>query len=146
MASVHRSARGSERSQGEIEAAICGSISRFQQEYMGRGPSRVRTYLIENRLFIHMQGVLTAAEQRLMDAPGGGNERSAEVLKAFRRQLVASGKSLLEAIVREVTGAEPVGVHHDISAVTGEEVIVFTLASPPACCHRRTRERTDPNR
>ncbi len=146
MASVSHITNGSERSQGEIEAAICDGISRFQQEYMGRGPSSVHTHLIENQIFVHMQGVLTAAEQRLMHAPGGGTERSAKVLKAFRSQLVASGRPLLEAIIREVTRTEPVNVHHDISAVTGEEVIVFTLASPPVCVHRRKRKRTDPNR
>ncbi len=146
MASTYPITNGRDRSQGEIEAAICEGISRFQQEYMGRGPSSVHTHLVENRVFVHMQGVLTAAEQRLMDAPGGGNERSAEVLKAFRRQLVAAGRVLLEGIVREITGAEPVNVHHDISAVTGEEVIVFTLASPPVCRQRKRRERTNPNR
>jgi hypothetical protein len=26
------------RTQGEIEAAICEGISRFEQDYMGRGP------------------------------------------------------------------------------------------------------------
>ena len=26
------------KSQGEIEAAICDVVSRFEQEYMGRGP------------------------------------------------------------------------------------------------------------
>ena len=26
------------KTQGEIEAAICEGISRFEQEYMGRGP------------------------------------------------------------------------------------------------------------
>ena len=27
------------RTQGELEAAICEGISRFEQDYMGRGPS-----------------------------------------------------------------------------------------------------------
>jgi hypothetical protein len=26
-----------------------------------------------------------------------------------------------------------VSVHHDISTITGEEVLVFSLAEPPAC-------------
>jgi hypothetical protein len=26
-----------------------------------------------------------------------------------------------------------VSLHHDISTVTGEEVVVFTLAAPPVC-------------
>ena len=39
---------------------------------------------------------------------------------------------MLEAMVRDVTGAQPVSVHHDISTATGEEVIVFTLAAVPS--------------
>ena len=33
------------KTQGEIEAAICEGISRFEQEYMGRGPKDVHTPL-----------------------------------------------------------------------------------------------------
>jgi len=29
------------RTQGEIEAAICDGISRFEQEFMGRGPKDI---------------------------------------------------------------------------------------------------------
>ena len=29
------------RTQGELEAAICEGISRFEQDYMGRGPSGI---------------------------------------------------------------------------------------------------------
>ena len=61
------------KSQGEIEAAVCDAVARFQQEYMGRGPRHVHTHLIENKLFVHLEGVLTAAEQRLMDSHGSGN-------------------------------------------------------------------------
>ena len=34
------------KTQGEIEAAICQGMSRFEQEYMGRGPKEIRTHLI----------------------------------------------------------------------------------------------------
>jgi uncharacterized protein YbcI len=34
------------RTQGEIEAAVCDGISRFEQEYMGRGPKDVHAHLI----------------------------------------------------------------------------------------------------
>ena len=30
------------KTQGEIEAAICQGMSRFEQEYMGRGPKDIR--------------------------------------------------------------------------------------------------------
>jgi uncharacterized protein YbcI len=37
----------------------------------------------------------------------------------------------MEAMVQEVTGVKVVSLHHDISTVTGEEVLLFTLAKLP---------------
>jgi uncharacterized protein YbcI len=37
----------------------------------------------------------------------------------------------MEAMVQEVTGIKVLSLHHDISTVTGEEVVLFTLADPP---------------
>jgi uncharacterized protein YbcI len=34
-------------------------------------------------------------------------------------------------------GVKLVSVPHDISTITGEEVLVFSLAEPPACRPRR---------
>ncbi|MEX0688045.1 MAG: DUF2294 domain-containing protein [Pirellulales bacterium] len=127
------------RSQGEIEAAVCDAVSRFQQEFMGRGPKHVHAHLVENRLFVHLEGVLTAAEQRLLDGSGAGNGKGAELLKQLRSQLVIAGRQVLDKLVSEAVGASPVMLHHDISPVTGEEVIVFTLAAPPLCRDRRRR-------
>ena len=121
------------KSQGEIEAAVCDAVARFQQEFMGRGPRHVHTHLVENKLFVHLEGVLTAAEQRLMDAHDNGNGRGAELLKQLRSHLVVAGKALLDTLVRDATGAQPVSVHHDISPTTGEEVLVFTLSAAPQC-------------
>lgn len=127
------------KSQGEIEAAVCDAVARFQQEFMGRGPRDVHAHLVENKLFVHLHGVLSAAEQRLIEGQGSGNGRGAELLKQLRSHLVLAGRPTLESLVRDATGSEPVSVHHDISAATGEEVIVVTLASPPACRERRRR-------
>ena len=45
----------------------------------------------------------------------------------------------MEAMVQEVTGAEVVSLHHDISTRTGEEVLLFTLAKSPL--FRETKKR-----
>jgi uncharacterized protein YbcI len=125
------------KSQGEIEAAVCDAVSRFQVEYMGRGPNSVHTHLVENRLFVHLQGVLTAAEQRLID--GHANGRGVELLRQLRSHLVLAGRPMLESLVRDAAGTPPISVHHDISPTTGEEVIVLTLAAPPQCRDRKRR-------
>ncbi|MDA1039807.1 MAG: DUF2294 domain-containing protein [Planctomycetota bacterium] len=141
------------KSQGEIEAAVCDAVAQFQQEYMGRGPRSVHAHLVENMLFVHLEGVLSAAEQRLIDgngngqgngngngsAHGNGRERGVELLKQLRSHLVLAGRSKLDALVHDATGARTINVHHDISAATGEEVIVVTLAAAPACRERKKR-------
>ena len=43
---------------GEIEAAICQGMSRFEQEYMGRGPKDIHTHLINDLVVVRLQGVL----------------------------------------------------------------------------------------
>lgn len=120
------------RSQGEIEAAVGDAVARFQQEFMGRGPRHVQAHLVENRLFVHLEGVLTVAEQRLM-AGGTTDGRAAELLKQLRSRLVTVGRPELELLVHQAAGCPPVNVHHDISPSTGEEVIVITLAAAPLC-------------
>jgi len=39
--------------------------------------------------------------------------------------------------MRRVTGVNVVTMHHDISTVTGEEVILFTLARSPDFCEAK---------
>jgi len=54
------------KSQGEIEAAVCDGISRFQQEFLGRGPSDIHAHLIGSLLVVRLQGALTPAERQLI--------------------------------------------------------------------------------
>ncbi len=118
------------RSKGEIEAAICEGISRFEQEYMGRGPKDVHAYLISDLLVVRLQGVLTAAEQQLVNSLPAAKGR--DLLKEVRTQLIETARPVLEALIQEVTGVPALSIHHDISTVTGEEIVVFTLAESPA--------------
>ena len=53
------------------------------------------------------------------------------MLKEVRTHLIETARPVLEAMVREVTGVKVVTMHHDISTVTGEEVVLFTLARSP---------------
>ena len=114
------------RTQGETEAGICEGIARFEQEYMGRGPKDIHSYLIGDFLVVRLQGVLTAAEQQLVKSLPA--EKGRDLLKQVRTQLMEAARPLLEAMVQDVTGVKVVSLHHDISTITGEEVVLFTLA------------------
>jgi uncharacterized protein YbcI len=117
------------KTQGEIEAAICEGMSRFEQDYMGRGPKNVHAHLIADLLVVRLHGVLTAAEQQLVKSLP--SERGRALLKEVRTQLMETARPLMEALVQECTGVQVLSLHHDISTITGEEVVLFTLAQAP---------------
>src|SRR6185312_9718460 len=114
---------------GEIEAAVCEGITRFEREYMGRGPKDIRTYLIGDLLVVRLQGVLTAAEQQLVKSLPA--EKGRDLLKQVRTHLTETARPTMEALIQEATGVRVVSLHHDISTVTGEEVVLFTLDEAP---------------
>jgi uncharacterized protein YbcI len=118
------------KTQGEIEAAICEGVPRFEQEYMGRGPKDIHAHLLGDLLVVRLRGVLTAAEQQLVKTLPA--EKGRDLLKQVRTHLIEAARPLMEAMVQEVTGVGVVSVHHDISTATGEEVLLFTLADGPA--------------
>jgi uncharacterized protein YbcI len=122
---------------GEIEAAVCEGMSRFEQEYMGRGPKDVHAHLIGDLLVVRLQGVLTAAEQHLVKTLQA--EKGRDLLKQVRIQLIETARPIMEAMVHEITGVKVLSLHHDISTVTGEEVVLFTLATSPL--FRETKKR-----
>jgi uncharacterized protein YbcI len=117
------------RTRGEIEAAVSDGISRFEQEYMGRGPKHVRTHLIGDLLVIRLQGVLTAAEQHLVRT--SPPEKGRGLLKQVRTELIETARPMMAAMIEDATCSKVVSLYHDISTVTGEEVVLFTLAEAP---------------
>ncbi len=117
------------KTQGEIEAAICAGVTRFEQEYMGRGPKKIHAHLLGDMLIVRLQGVLTAAEQQLVKTSPA--EKGRDLLKQVRTQLIETSRPLIEAMVEEATGVKVLSLHHDISTITAEEVVILTLAAPP---------------
>jgi uncharacterized protein YbcI len=117
------------KTQGQIEAAICEGINRFEREYMGRGPKDIHAHLIADLLVVRLHGVLTAAEQQLVKSLPV--EKGRDLLKQVRAQLIETARPVLETMVQEATGVKLLSLHHDISTATGEEVVLFTLAESP---------------
>ena len=78
---------------------------------------------------VRLKGVLTAAEQHL--AKSLPAEKGRDLLKQVRTHLFETARSLMEAMIQEITGITVLSMHHDISTTTGEEVVIFTLAESP---------------
>jgi len=123
------------KTQGEIEAAICEGMTRFEQEYMGGGPKDIHAHLIGDLLVVRLRGVLTAAEQQLVKSLPA--EKGMGLLKQVRTHLIETARPVMKVMGEETTGVKVVSLHHDISTVTGEEVVLFTLRSRLIAGNRR---------
>jgi uncharacterized protein YbcI len=111
-------------SRGDLEAAISRAVISFEKEFMGRGPVEVRTYLLGDLVVIRLKGVLTPAEQRLAKSK---SPRSGYLLKQVRNELLACGRPMLEAVLKDILNVRVQSIHTDISTKTGERVIVVSL-------------------
>jgi CheY-like chemotaxis protein/uncharacterized protein YbcI len=115
--------------QAESEAAICEGIVRFQEDYLGWRAEQIRIHLIKDLLVIRLVGALTVAERQL--AKSSSPEKGRDLIKQTREQLLELARPMLESMIHEVVGVKVLSMHHDISTVTGEEVVVFSLTEAP---------------
>jgi uncharacterized protein YbcI len=74
--------------------------------------------------------VLTAAEQQLVKSVPPDKGR--DLLKQVRTLLIEAARPVLQRMVEAIAGVAVLSMHHDISTVTGEEVVLFALAESPA--------------
>ncbi|MFA9378016.1 MAG: DUF2294 domain-containing protein [Lachnotalea sp.] len=107
---------------GQLEAKMCEIASRFEIEYMGRGPKNIKTYIINDMIFIRLTGVLSLSEQKLTDNPQG-----IELIKKVRTSLFEGGRGYLETLIKDIIDVAIVSTHTDISTKTGERIIVITF-------------------
>lgn len=118
------------RSKRTAEREISQAIIRFEKDFMGRGPLDAKTYILEDMVLIRLTNVLTPAELKL--AQTESRERGRYLIKQMRQELIEQGRPLLDAVIKGTLGIDVVSLHTDISAKTGERIIVFTLDDTPA--------------
>lgn len=112
------------KTKGEMEAQISEAMVKFEVEYMGRGPKEARTHIIEDMVLVRLRGVLTKAEEQLSKSADG-----VELIKKVRSTLIENAKAILFQVITDITGVKVLGLHTDISTLTGDRVIVFTIES-----------------
>ena len=105
---------------------------------MGRGPKDIHAHLIGDLVLVRLRGVLTNAEQHLVQTLSP--EKGRDLLMEVRSQLIEVARPALDAMIQGITGIKPRNLHHDISTLTGEEIVVFTLEKAPA--FRETKKKS----
>ena len=99
------------RRQSKPEAAISDEMMAYQHEFVGRGPDRIRTRIVEDLVIVRSFGVLTPAERQLATS-----FQRRRLIKAMRKQV-------LEAVARSWRESS--------TNIRERRSSPFTLTSPP---------------
>lgn len=120
-----------DQTKGEAETAIRNAIIKFEQEFMGRGPTDVKAFIHRDIVLVRLKGVLTPAERQLAK-----NSEGVDMVKRMRQNLIAQGREKLCSQIAVITGTEVTGLFTDIETHISERIIVFTLEQDLDTCFR----------
>jgi len=85
---------GEQKALGEIRATISREIVRLQAEYYGKGPTRAKTYIVEDLVVVVLEESFTRAEKTL--AERGEREAIQHIRRRFQQQMADDFTSVVE--------------------------------------------------
>jgi uncharacterized protein YbcI len=120
--------------QGEAENAVCNTVNKFMQQYMGKGPTKIKTLIVGDTVVVRISGMLTETEQILANTPNG-----AELLKSVRRHLmVDAGTEHFSRVFAELLETPVLNIYYDCNLLTNEEFLLATLLEEPTFRQKKT--------
>ena len=117
--------------QKEVETKITDGIERFYEELFSVRPRHIQVNVLPHAVAIVTQNNLTVAEQQVMRQGDGHHDAARQMFKNMRALIIFANRTLLVDIIEKATHVSVTCCHHDISAVTGEEVFLFSLHAQP---------------
>jgi uncharacterized protein YbcI len=103
---------------GEMRAMISNEIVRLQAEYYGKGPTKAKTYIVDDLVVVVLEESFTRAEKTL--AERGEREAIEHIRRRFQQQM-ADG---FTSVVEQATGRKvrvflsETNIEHDVSVET----------------------------
>ena len=85
---------GPQKSLGEMRATISREMVRLQAEYYGKGPTRAKTYMVDDLVVVVLEETFTRAEKTL--AERGEREAIQHIRRRFQQQMAEAFTSLVE--------------------------------------------------
>jgi uncharacterized protein YbcI len=85
---------GDKRALGEMRAMISKEIVRLQAEYYGKGPTKAKTYIVDDLVVVVLEESFTRAEKTL--AERGEREAIQHIRRRFQQAMADSFTSVVE--------------------------------------------------
>jgi uncharacterized protein YbcI len=109
---------------GTLRMALSNAMVGMKKQYYGKGPSRARSYLMDEYVFVVMEGGLTRAEETLL-ADG-----KADLVRAYRLAFQETVTQTTTRAVEELTGRKVMTYHSQIVFDPTRVFEIFVLDAP----------------
>jgi uncharacterized protein YbcI len=109
-------------SRGQLAAAISNAIVGIHSKHYGKGPTRAKTYLVDEMVVTVLQDVFTTVERTLIDNDKG------EMVRDVRTTFQYTMRKEFTDAVRQLTGREPRAFISQIDWEADIAVEVFLLS------------------
>jgi uncharacterized protein YbcI len=106
---------------GSVRAELANAMVGMKKKYYGRGPESAKAWILDNYVFVAMEGGLTRNEETLL-ADG-----KADVVRSYRLSFQETMTETTTAAVEELTGRKVIGYHSQITFDPPHAFEIFVL-------------------
>jgi uncharacterized protein YbcI len=111
---------------GDLKQSISDAVVRVSSSFVGRGPTRAKTYINGHVVFCVMQDTLTQGERSLVA------DQQGDAVREMRRRFQDGMRQPLCAAIEELTGRRVVSFLSDNDVVAETAIEAFLLDGPIA--------------
>jgi uncharacterized protein YbcI len=110
---------------GALRMALSNAMVGLKKQYFGKGPSRARAYLMDEYVFVVMEGGLTRSEETLLAAG------KSDLVRNYRLAFQETVTQTTTRAVEELTGRKVLTYHSQIVFEPTRVFEIFVLDGPP---------------
>jgi uncharacterized protein YbcI len=111
---------------GSLRMALSNAMVGLKKQYYGKGPSRARSYLMDEYILVVMEGGLTRSEETLLAAG------QADLVRNYRLAFQETVTQTTTRAVEDLTGRRVLSYHSQIVFDPTRAFEIFVLDSPVA--------------
>jgi uncharacterized protein YbcI len=113
--------RGPQESNGSLRTALANAMVGLKKQYYGRGPTGAKAWILDDYVFVALEGGLTRNEETLI---ADGKE---EEVRRFRLSFQETVSEPAMNAVAELTGRAVIGYHSQIVFHPARTFEIFVL-------------------
>jgi uncharacterized protein YbcI len=111
MESTHQDPVPGSSTRGEVLASISTGLVRLHSRYYGKGPTKAKTYLVDDTVICILRGGFTTVERTLID--DGNVEAVYQIRRSFQQAMEGHFTAIVEAAMGRKVIANMSQIHKD---------------------------------